>query len=258
MPADADTPDSSSTPERSRPTLFRTLLLSLALLAVPVAGVLLGSLAFDADTGRSNLTTAFFIGAILCVAVWVSQPILRAARSRARTRRLSGSQPASAALDDPDLLRAVLAQHDLPCPRCGYNLRGLTDAACPECHEPIRVRLSTRTSTGPSVLLTAIAAAGFMIQSGAYVYNAAVYLIRSYNIDLSYARRFRNFELIWCTFHAIATLLVLVAAIGWWRMGGHERAAAARWRVLRLSVVFFATSGLLYLGWMLWGLLFGR
>ncbi len=30
-------------------------------------------------------------------------------------------------------LRAYLADHDTPCPNCGYNLRHLTGDACPEC-----------------------------------------------------------------------------------------------------------------------------
>jgi hypothetical protein len=34
---------------------------------------------------------------------------------------------------DITLLREYLAARDAPCPRCGYNLRGLTDPVCPEC-----------------------------------------------------------------------------------------------------------------------------
>jgi len=30
-------------------------------------------------------------------------------------------------------LRVFLAERDAPCARCGYNLRGLTGGACPEC-----------------------------------------------------------------------------------------------------------------------------
>lgn len=30
-------------------------------------------------------------------------------------------------------LRGYLAQHDAPCPACGYNLRQLTQTNCPEC-----------------------------------------------------------------------------------------------------------------------------
>ena len=39
------------------------------------------------------------------------------------------------------MLRAFLAEHDEPCPACGYNLRGLTGEACPECGEALRLRV---------------------------------------------------------------------------------------------------------------------
>lgn len=44
-----------------------------------------------------------------------------------------------------DLLAAYLAQGDVPCPACGYNLRGLGHVAggdrCPECEQVIELRL---------------------------------------------------------------------------------------------------------------------
>lgn len=30
-------------------------------------------------------------------------------------------------------LRTLLADRDVPCPKCGFNLRGITCGACPEC-----------------------------------------------------------------------------------------------------------------------------
>lgn len=36
---------------------------------------------------------------------------------------------------DPALTE-LLARHDAPCPRCGYNLRGCRSSACPECGTP--------------------------------------------------------------------------------------------------------------------------
>lgn len=30
---------------------------------------------------------------------------------------------------------SLLADHDVPCPRCGYNLRGASEPKCPECGE---------------------------------------------------------------------------------------------------------------------------
>lgn len=36
---------------------------------------------------------------------------------------------------------AFLEQRDVPCPGCGYNLRGCAAAACPECGRALRLRL---------------------------------------------------------------------------------------------------------------------
>ncbi|MBY0263560.1 MAG: hypothetical protein K2Q20_14535 [Phycisphaerales bacterium] len=40
-------------------------------------------------------------------------------------------------VDDPDELREYLADHDVSCVKCGYNLRGLRGDACPECGGPV-------------------------------------------------------------------------------------------------------------------------
>ncbi len=36
-------------------------------------------------------------------------------------------------------LRQHLADRDLPCPGCGYNLRGLPDPVCPECRQELHL-----------------------------------------------------------------------------------------------------------------------
>ena len=38
---------------------------------------------------------------------------------------------------DQDLLRLYLAERDITCPMCTYNLRGLEDEHCPECGETL-------------------------------------------------------------------------------------------------------------------------
>ena len=39
----------------------------------------------------------------------------------------------------PEMLKAYLETHDAPCPVCGYNLRGVVLASCPECNAPIEL-----------------------------------------------------------------------------------------------------------------------
>ena len=38
-------------------------------------------------------------------------------------------------------LAAFLADCDVPCPSCHYNLRGLRDATCPECQQALRLHV---------------------------------------------------------------------------------------------------------------------
>lgn len=42
--------------------------------------------------------------------------------------------------DESDTLRRYLAEHDVPCASCGYNLRGLEAGVCPECGDEVALR----------------------------------------------------------------------------------------------------------------------
>lgn len=42
-------------------------------------------------------------------------------------------------LPEEGWLRAYLADRDVPCPQCWYNIRGLTGSFCPECGEELRL-----------------------------------------------------------------------------------------------------------------------
>jgi len=44
-------------------------------------------------------------------------------------------------IEDPAFLRSVLDTTDVPCPACGYNLRGLTTPVCPECNLRLVLRI---------------------------------------------------------------------------------------------------------------------
>jgi hypothetical protein len=43
--------------------------------------------------------------------------------------------------EDRRMLNEYLADRDTPCPRCGYNLRGLTGGRCPECGDELRLQV---------------------------------------------------------------------------------------------------------------------
>ncbi len=41
--------------------------------------------------------------------------------------------------DDCTELQGYLAERDVPCPGCGYNLRGLPEGTCPECRQELKL-----------------------------------------------------------------------------------------------------------------------
>ena len=43
--------------------------------------------------------------------------------------------------DETGLLLQFLHNRDASCPRCGYNLRNLTRPVCPECEQPLSLRV---------------------------------------------------------------------------------------------------------------------
>jgi hypothetical protein len=64
---------------------------------------------------------------------------------------------------EPDLLPVFLAERDVACPSCGYNLRGLREARCPECGEAIALRVGLvepRQAAGIAGLIGLAAGAG--------------------------------------------------------------------------------------------------
>ncbi len=78
---------------------------------------------------------------------------------------------------EAELLQALLAARDIPCPVCAYNLRRITSANCPECGAQLDLRVaSTDLKLGPwLVALFGLALpAGFV---GAYAVMALVYLV---------------------------------------------------------------------------------
>ena len=64
-----------------------------------------------------------------------------------------------------DSLRSYLASRDVPCPRCGYNLRGSQDSVCSECGETIELGVS-RAASGRGWLLFLLLALGWVLLSG--------------------------------------------------------------------------------------------
>lgn len=55
---------------------------------------------------------------------------------------------------EADLLLAFVRERDVPCPRCDYNLRNLTTPVCPECREPLTLKVGVQRVPILPLLLT--------------------------------------------------------------------------------------------------------
>lgn len=63
-----------------------------------------------------------------------------------RLKLIMGASPQPELLTDADgLLLAFVRDRDAACPCCGYNLRNLTKPVCPECEEPLVLKVGGRT-----------------------------------------------------------------------------------------------------------------
>ncbi len=51
----------------------------------------------------------------------------------------------TAPMDADGLLLDFVRDRDAVCPRCGYNVRNLTNPVCPECEEPLVLKVGGRT-----------------------------------------------------------------------------------------------------------------
>jgi hypothetical protein len=145
-------------------------------------------------------------------------------------------------------MRQFLRDHDVPCPGCGYNLRGLTGLGCPECDQELELRVNlAEPSLGPliALLVPPIAAAS----CGAAMLVIVV-VMSLYHGDWVPAEVAMQFVVAPLGFAASGTAL----AWRWGREAGRRRfrglgQGGRRQRVLAVwigGLVLFA----LYVGWL--------
>ncbi len=74
------------------------------------------------------------------------------------------------AIRDAALLAACLADRDVPCPICTYNLRGLDGMTCPECGFALGIRIGSDLRLGPWLfgVLGLCVPLGFIVAAGIF------------------------------------------------------------------------------------------
>lgn len=65
--------------------------------------------------------------------------------------------PSEAPTQQADALRGFLAERDVACPGCGYNLRGLTGERCPECNQGLELGVQLQDAAWGTLVGTIVA-----------------------------------------------------------------------------------------------------
>lgn len=145
-------------------------------------------------------------------------------------------------MSQPEELRRYLAERDVPCPGCGYNLRGLGENCCPECGRELSYRELSRER--PRGLIDTVSVGVDLLRYGLLLLISVPIAIALIATGL-----FRSGPLERRVALVVAGLAAICMVIGSWPI---LRAPKSPWgNVQRKSVVLFAI-GLLTLLALVW------
>ena len=146
---------------------------------------------------------------------------------------------------DDSLLLAFLADRDVACPVCRYNLRGLKGALCPECSAPLRLDVASPSLRLGPYLFTIVSfalGAGFDLVMTTILGILTVGQLVNYAPPAVFIRTFVVFSMLGSAGLLCLGMIVLLV---------HEK---SRWNRLRLSrqwalgAAVFVMVGLGHLG----------
>ena len=83
----------------------------------------------------------------------------------------SDPPPPGSGADAPELVCAFLANQDVACPKCGYNLRGVGEPTCPECGRAIELAISSPGRSRGYLLFVLLALGWVLIAGGMNAYR---------------------------------------------------------------------------------------
>lgn len=129
-------------------------------------------------------------------------------------------------MSDLDLLKTYLAERDVACPACGYNLRGLASEACPECRQPLRLEVMLERPITKAWFATIIPL--WIVGGGSTIAMLIVFLVAGGKIIRDLLRLFRGRggdEFLWMLI-VYPTIVAIVLTPAAWQL---SRAKGRRW-----------------------------
>ncbi len=144
---------------------------------------------------------------------------------------------------DAELLASYLADRDVACPGCGYNLRGSSGTCCPECGAPLGFSLGQTAIHRRELWLIRSALIVLVVHAGVQLVGGTVNLVRV----LSYPGRI---DWLYCGTVLVSSLACLgVASVAGWLLVRSRRIGLSSGR--QMYVVFLKLLAVLvvvYLG----------
>lgn len=215
----------------SRARLRMAIVATLAAIALPYLGAVIGY-SWSGEPIAEDLTRDATVGAAaLCALAWGGLAI---ARFTTRVERCAAFAGKGKLVDDPEAIRLLLIQHDLTCPRCRYNLKGLPPGCCPECQEPIRLWVNSAEVAWPASRLAMVVMTACVLRGALGAINLYWAYVQWRFAAGGLPRRLAWWLMLTAGAHAVSVAAVLVVGFKfarWLRTPPGARRSAAAWVV---------------------------
>jgi hypothetical protein len=197
---------------------------------------------------RDLVQGAMAVSGALAGLAWALFGLVRVVR-RMNFMAAAATRGSGYSISTPELVRAMLADHDIACMRCGYNLRGLQGGACPGSAASQSCSASpVPTRSFPSCGSPGLPVAGYLV----FVALGVLGAIRAVREWPTYSWQYPGSRMAViklglalqpaCTFAGLLVLGALLLA--WITAEAGQARALARWRVLNVCIALLCLVGL--------------